>query len=95
VCYTCGMNQAEEPQQPNSGSAESWDQRYSVEQVWSGNANDTLIAEVIELEPGRALDVGCGEGADSVWLAQRGWQVTALDISPIAVEQTRFGKSHD
>lgn len=52
------------------------------------NANEALVAEVSEMSPGRALDVGCGEGADSVWLARRGWQVTALDISAKAVART-------
>jgi len=69
-------------------SAEDWDERYSGERIWSGHPNGALLAEVAELSPGRALDVGCGEGADSVWLARQGWQVTALDISARAVERT-------
>jgi len=69
-------------------SAEEWDERYSGEQLWSGRPNQALVAEASELSPGRALDVGCGEGADTVWLAQQGWQVTALDISPKAVQRT-------
>ena len=69
-------------------SAEHWDERYSGDPVWSGNPNEALVAEVAGLGAGRALDVGCGEGADSVWLAQQGWQVTALDISAKAVERT-------
>lgn len=69
-------------------SAEHWDERYSGEQVWSGNPNEALVAEANELSVGRALDVGCGEGADAVWLARQGWQVTALDISPKAVART-------
>ena len=63
-------------------SAAEWDQRYAgIEQVWSGRPNAALVSEVTGLEPGRALDVGCGEGADAVWLALHGWQVTALDVS--------------
>lgn len=73
---------------PQPHSAEHWDERYSGEQVWSGNPNEALVAEVSDLSAGRALDVGCGEGADSVWLARQGWQVTALDISPKAVART-------
>ncbi len=65
-----------------------WDERYaSTEQVWSGQPNATLVAEVADLKPGRALDVGCGEGADAVWLAGRGWEVTALDVSQVALQR--------
>lgn len=67
-------------------SQQEWDERYSAaEQVWSGEPNGALVAQVAELPLGRALDVGCGEGADAVWLAQRGWQVTALDVSQVAL----------
>jgi SAM-dependent methyltransferase len=67
-----------------------WDERYSeAEQVWSGEPNGALVAEVADLPPGRALDVGCGEGADAVWLALRGWQVTALDVSVVALDRAR------
>jgi len=45
------------------------------------------VAEVAGLPPGRALDVGCGEGADAVWLAGRGWEVTALEVSGVALER--------
>ena len=55
--------------------------------VWSGRPNPQLVAEVTGLPPGRALDVGSGEGADAVWLAERGWQVTAVDISTTALER--------
>ncbi|MBT2518242.1 class I SAM-dependent methyltransferase [Streptomyces sp. ISL-90] len=60
----------------------SWEERYSGEQkVWSGNPNPQLVAEASELTPGTALDVGCGEGGDVIWLAQRGWRVTGADFS--------------
>jgi SAM-dependent methyltransferase len=69
------------------GPAE-WDARYAeVDKVWSGNPNATLVTEVAGLPPGRALDVGCGEGADAVWLARHGWDVTALDVSQVALER--------
>jgi SAM-dependent methyltransferase len=65
-----------------------WDARYaSRERIWSGKPNAQLVAEVESLEPGRALDVGCGEGADALWLAERGWRVTAVDVSPVALER--------
>jgi SAM-dependent methyltransferase len=47
------------------------------------------VAEVASLTPGRALDVGCGEGADAIWLARSGWTVTAIDISDVAVNRAR------
>jgi thioredoxin reductase len=65
-----------------SGDETDWDHRYSDDApMWSGNPNGTLVREVGELAPGRALDVGSGEGGDAIWLAERGWQVTATDIS--------------
>jgi SAM-dependent methyltransferase len=65
-----------------------WDERYrSRERLFSGNPNGALVTEVADLPPGRALDVGCGEGADALWLADRGWQVTAVDIAATAVER--------
>lgn len=70
-----------------NGPAE-WDERYaSAERVWSGRPNGALVAEVAGLRPGRALDVGCGEGADVVWLAQQGWDVTGLDVSQVALDR--------
>ncbi len=57
--------------------------------MWSGRPNGRLVAEVALLPPGRALDVGCGEGADAIWLAQRGWDVTAIDVSDVAVRRAR------
>ena len=67
---------------------EDWDRRYAGSgQLWSGRPNGALVAEVDELPPGRALDVGCGEGADAIWLAQQGWDVTALEVSGVALER--------
>jgi SAM-dependent methyltransferase len=63
-----------------------WDERYgSRPQVWSGRPNPHLVDRVSGLTPGRAVDVGSGEGADALWLAQQGWAVTAIDVSPVAL----------
>src|SRR5690242_16419710 len=65
-----------------------WDQRYSeTERLWSGQPNGALVTEVAGLAPGRVLDVGCGEGADAIWLAANGWAVTALEVSGVALER--------
>lgn len=65
-----------------------WDDRYrSRDQVFSGTPNGVLVTEVADLPPGHALDVGCAEGADALWLARRGWQVTAVDISRVALQR--------
>jgi SAM-dependent methyltransferase len=68
-----------------------WDARYSERDgaMWSGRPNGRLVAEVGALTPGRVLDVGCGEGADAIWLAQRGWTVTAIDVSEVAICRAR------
>ncbi|MHB8693129.1 MAG: class I SAM-dependent methyltransferase [Solirubrobacteraceae bacterium] len=60
----------------------SWDERYSGEgKVWSGNPNPQLVSEASRLPAGTALDVGCGEGGDVIWLARQGWRVTGADFS--------------
>ena len=65
-----------------------WDARYlERDALWSGEPNPQLVAEVADLPPGRALDLGCGEGADALWLASRGWTVTAIDISQVALSR--------
>jgi len=72
----------------NRTAEEYWNERYSEsERIWSGKPNVELVGEVADLKPGSALDLGCGEGADAIWLAQQGWQVTGVDISPVALER--------
>ena len=70
-----------------SANEADWDHRYSGDQLWSGNPNGTLVVEIAGIAPGRALDVGAGEGGDAVWLAEQGWQVTANDISQRALDR--------
>jgi len=64
-----------------------WDEVFGETQRFSGNVNDGLIQEVQGLAPGTALDLGCGEGGDVVWLAQQGWTVTGADTSPVALKR--------
>lgn len=71
-------------------TAEFWDERYgSQPALWSGDVNAVVAGEAADLEPGRALDVGCGEGGDSLWLAEQGWQVTGVDVSEVGLERAR------
>ncbi|MEU0742623.1 class I SAM-dependent methyltransferase [Streptomyces sp. NPDC006134] len=66
--------------------ADFWEARYrDADRVWSGRPNALLVREAAGLAPGTALDLGCGEGADAVWLASRGWRVTGVDISATAL----------
>jgi 2-polyprenyl-3-methyl-5-hydroxy-6-metoxy-1,4-benzoquinol methylase len=64
-----------------------WEDFYRERPVWSGKPNALLVREVAALPPGTALDLGCAEGADAVWLAQGGWRVTAADVSPSALRR--------
>jgi SAM-dependent methyltransferase len=67
---------------------EYWDDRYrSSGRLWSGRPNAQLVAQTADLPPSDALDAGCGEGGDAIWLAGRGWTVTAVDVSAVALER--------
>ena len=69
---------------------EDWDKRYaSTANLWSTKPNRFLVAEVEHLEPGRALDLACGEGQNAIWLATRGWDVTGVDYSEVAIAKAR------
>ena len=71
-------------------SVDKWNQRYAGRDlVWTAAPNQFLVAEVGSLAPGRALDLGCGEGRNAVWLAEQGWKVTAVDFSDVGVEKGR------
>jgi SAM-dependent methyltransferase len=68
----------------------TWDQMYGTRgRLISDQPNATLVSETRHLAPGRALDVGCGYGADARWLADHGWDVTAIDLSGVALTQAR------
>jgi SAM-dependent methyltransferase len=67
-----------------------WDERYgSSTALWSGHVNAVVRDELAGLPPGRALDVGCGEGGDALWLAERGWDVVGVDVSQVALDRAR------
>ena len=71
-------------------SREFWEQRYGERpQIWSGRPNAQLVAVLSGATPGSALDLGCGEGGDAIWLAGQGWQVTAVDIAQTAIDRAR------
>ncbi|MEM7275417.1 MAG: bifunctional NAD(P)/FAD-dependent oxidoreductase/class I SAM-dependent methyltransferase [Actinomycetota bacterium] len=70
-----------------SSAEVEWNARYAGDQVWSGEPNGTLVAEIEAVPPGTALDVGAGEGGDSLWLADRGWQVTATDVARTGLDR--------
>ena len=72
--------------EPNPEAKTYWEEHYGErERIWSGRVNVQLAAVVGELPAGRALDLGCGEGGDAVWLAERGWSVVAVDVSETAL----------
>jgi SAM-dependent methyltransferase len=69
---------------------EQWDERYRADElIWKAEPNRFLVEEVARLAPGRALDLACGEGRNALWLAERGWQVTAVDFSSVGLEKAR------
>jgi SAM-dependent methyltransferase len=71
--------------------ASDWDERYAAsELVWSRGPNQLVAAECADLPPGRAVDLACGEGRNAIWLASRGWHVTAVDFSRVALDKGRW-----
>lgn len=76
--------------EPPADARDVWEEHYAAKpQVWSGRVNTSLAEVAGQLPAGRALDMGCGEGADAIWLAEQGWTVLAVDISSTALERVR------
>ncbi|TFH19494.1 MAG: class I SAM-dependent methyltransferase [Acidimicrobiales bacterium] len=75
----------------------TWDERYSTsELIWTGQANQFVERHLADLTPGTAIDLGAGEGRNAVWLAQRGWSVTAVDFSQVGLDKAlRLADEHD
>lgn len=72
------------------GDAAHWDRRYAeADRVWRPDPHEEVVAAVRDLAPGRALDVAAGEGRHAIWLAERGWQVTAIDFSVVGLDKGR------
>lgn len=68
--------------------SQEWDERYvGRDLVWTAEPNRFVVAELQDLAPGRALDIASGEGRNAVWLASRGWQVTAVDFSAVGLDK--------
>jgi SAM-dependent methyltransferase len=69
--------------------AEEWDLRYAERQQWSTEPN-ALVAELLsDVPPGDAVDLAAGEGRHALWLAWRGWRVTAVDFSDVGLSRGR------
>jgi ornithine--oxo-acid transaminase len=79
---------APDPDAAPRWDAAFWDERYgSSAALWSGHVNAVVRDEVAGLPVGRALDVGCGEGGDALWLAEQGWEVVGVDVSRVALDR--------
>jgi SAM-dependent methyltransferase len=75
---------------PAGRDSESWDARYAESDwLWSSGPNAAIAEIVGGYPPGTALDVGTGEGRHAVWLARRGWDVTAVDFSAVGLDKGR------
>jgi thioredoxin reductase/SAM-dependent methyltransferase len=93
ISFSLAEDDLREAARPAANQAD-WEHRYGGDQLWSGNPNGTLVREARGLVPGRALDVGAGEGGDAVWLAEQGWRVTASDISRRALDRVHAAAEH-
>jgi SAM-dependent methyltransferase len=82
------MTDSPAPDSAPASAEEQWDARYREStRIWSGRPNAVLVREVTGTPPGSVLELGCGEGADAVWLARAGWRVTAVDVSGVALDR--------
>lgn len=82
------MNHHESAAESAQSAVEHWNQVYDEkDQIWSGRPNAALVHALSGHASGTALDVGCGEGGDAVWLAEQGWTVTAIDVSTTALQR--------
>jgi SAM-dependent methyltransferase len=69
---------------------DDWDRRYAdSEFLWSMEPNRFVVEELSDVPSGRGLDLACGEGRNAVWLAERGWRMTAVDFSPVGLQKAR------
>ncbi|WP_025030668.1 class I SAM-dependent methyltransferase [Nitratireductor aquibiodomus] len=90
-----GKSTATSPHQPDTRrkptlSREDWNKRYrATDSLWGARPNRAFVAEAEALAPGRALDLGAGQGRNALWLAERGWNVRALDLSDVAIDRAR------
>lgn len=91
VLVTEDFDRADHPDDwPEVAPADFWEERYSgADRVWSGRVNSALADVAGALSAGSALDLGCGEGADVIWLAEHGWRAAGIDISTTAIERAR------
>jgi len=75
--------------------ADRWNERYAgKELIWSAGPNALFAEAAAQLHSGAALDVACGEGRNALWLAEQGWQVTAMDFSSVAIDKARKIAGH-
>lgn len=69
---------------------DDWNRRYEgADLVWTAEPNRFLVEQTAGLRPGKALDLGCGEGRNAVWLAEQGWDVTGVDFSDVALQKAQ------
>ncbi|HEX7399851.1 MAG TPA: methyltransferase domain-containing protein, partial [Candidatus Limnocylindrales bacterium] len=82
------MHDPEPPSDPSRRAR--WDERHAAhEPIESSEPDPTLLDEIGALSPGRAIDLGAGDGRNAIWLARRGWDVTAVDFSQVAIDRGR------